>query len=63
MVYDEEKVILGLSLYIASFVGDLFDGIAARKFNQCSKFGGENIYYSFMLFVSIFSCSVIHVWK
>uniref|UniRef100_A0A7S0BXN6 CDP-diacylglycerol--inositol 3-phosphatidyltransferase n=1 Tax=Proboscia inermis TaxID=420281 RepID=A0A7S0BXN6_9STRA len=27
-------------LYIASFVGDLFDGAAARFFNQCSEFGG-----------------------
>jgi len=27
-------------LYLGSFVGDLFDGIAARKFNQCSTFGG-----------------------
>ncbi len=27
-------------LYIASFTLDLFDGMAARKFNQCSDFGG-----------------------
>ena len=27
-------------LYVASFAGDLVDGLAARKFNQCSKFGG-----------------------
>ena len=27
-------------LYVSSFVGDLFDGMAARKFNQCSEFGG-----------------------
>ena len=27
-------------MYIASFVGDLFDGMAARKFNQSSSFGG-----------------------
>ncbi|KAL7521551.1 hypothetical protein ACHAWX_006229 [Stephanocyclus meneghinianus] len=27
-------------LYVSSFVGDLFDGMAARKFNQCSAFGG-----------------------
>jgi len=26
--------------YVASFVGDLFDGMAARRFNQCSTFGG-----------------------
>lgn len=25
--------------YVLSFAGDLFDGIAARAFNQCSKFG------------------------
>jgi CDP-diacylglycerol--inositol 3-phosphatidyltransferase len=27
-------------LYCLSFVGDMFDGMAARKFNQCSTFGG-----------------------
>eukprot|EP00562_Extubocellulus_spinifer_P015440 CAMPEP_0178569310 /NCGR_PEP_ID=MMETSP0697-20121206/16417_1 /TAXON_ID=265572 /ORGANISM="Extubocellulus spinifer, Strain CCMP396" /LENGTH=205 /DNA_ID=CAMNT_0020203555 /DNA_START=74 /DNA_END=688 /DNA_ORIENTATION=+ len=26
--------------YVASFVGDLFDGVAARKFDQCSTYGG-----------------------
>mmetsp|Transcript_12771 Transcript_12771/g.19222 ORF Transcript_12771/g.19222 Transcript_12771/m.19222 type:complete len:243 (-) Transcript_12771:243-971(-) len=26
--------------YVSSFVGDLFDGMAARKFDQCSAFGG-----------------------
>mmetsp|Transcript_12246 Transcript_12246/g.17965 ORF Transcript_12246/g.17965 Transcript_12246/m.17965 type:complete len:221 (-) Transcript_12246:2143-2805(-) len=31
---------IAISLYIASFAGDLFDGLAARKFNQCSTFGG-----------------------
>lgn len=27
-------------MYLTSFILDLFDGIAARKFNQCSDFGG-----------------------
>jgi CDP-diacylglycerol--inositol 3-phosphatidyltransferase len=31
---------LAISLYVSSFIGDLFDGMAARKFNQCSTFGG-----------------------
>lgn len=26
--------------YLAAFTGDLFDGMAARYFNQCSNFGG-----------------------
>lgn len=26
--------------YLASFILDLFDGMAARKFDQCSEFGG-----------------------
>jgi len=29
-----------IGLYISSFVGDLFDGMAARRFNQSSTFGG-----------------------
>lgn len=32
--------ILAISCYVASFVGDMFDGMAARKYNQCSAFGG-----------------------
>ena len=32
--------ITAIVLYILSFVGDLFDGMAARKFDQSSKFGG-----------------------
>ena len=28
-----------ITLYILSFAGDLFDGWAARKFNQCSDYG------------------------
>ena len=31
---------IAIVCYISSFVGDLFDGMAARKFNQCSTFGG-----------------------
>jgi CDP-diacylglycerol--inositol 3-phosphatidyltransferase len=31
---------LATLLYIASFVGDLFDGMAARKLGQTSTFGG-----------------------
>ena len=31
---------IAIICYISSFVGDLFDGMAARKFNQCSTFGG-----------------------
>jgi len=32
--------VVGIICYVASFVGDLFDGMAARKFDQCSSFGG-----------------------
>merc|ERR1711862_1072698 len=35
-----ELWIIASTLYIASFVGDLFDGLAARRFDQCSKLGG-----------------------
>ena len=31
---------LAIVLYVASFVGDLFDGMAARKLGQTSTFGG-----------------------
>jgi len=31
---------IALVLYVSSFVGDLFDGMAARRFDQCSTFGG-----------------------
>lgn len=30
----------GILLYLGSFVGDLVDGVAARKLNQTSSFGG-----------------------
>jgi len=32
--------LIAILLYIGSFIGDLFDGYVARKFNQCSTFGG-----------------------
>jgi CDP-diacylglycerol--inositol 3-phosphatidyltransferase len=32
--------LLAICFYVASFVGDLFDGMAARKFQQSSTFGG-----------------------
>merc|ERR1712194_25533 len=35
-----ERWILCITLYITSFVLDLFDGMAARYFNQCSALGG-----------------------
>jgi len=31
---------LAIALYLGNFVGDLVDGWAARKLNQCSSFGG-----------------------
>ena len=39
-ILPELLYIEGISLYVLSFVGDLFDGMAARKFHQTSKFGG-----------------------
>eukprot|EP00980_Cylindrotheca_fusiformis_P017586 scaffold5517_cov135-Cylindrotheca_fusiformis.AAC.16 len=32
--------LLAISMYLASFVGDLFDGLVARKLDQTSEFGG-----------------------
>ena len=32
--------VVAIALYIGSFVGDLFDGLVARKLNQTSTFGG-----------------------
>ena len=32
--------VLAIALYVGSFVGDLFDGLVARKLNQTSTFGG-----------------------
>ena len=40
MIFQPSRWFLALWLYIASFVGDLFDGLAARKFDQCSTYGG-----------------------
>mmetsp|Transcript_22847 Transcript_22847/g.21971 ORF Transcript_22847/g.21971 Transcript_22847/m.21971 type:complete len:237 (-) Transcript_22847:71-781(-) len=40
MIAAPHQWLLAIILYICSFVGDLFDGMAARKLNQCSTFGG-----------------------
>lgn len=40
MICFPQMWITAIILYVSSFVGDLFDGMAARKFNQCSLFGG-----------------------
>lgn len=40
MISSPDHWILAIVLYVASFVGDLFDGMAARRFDQCSVFGG-----------------------
>jgi len=39
-VRNGEMWLLATILYITSFAGDLFDGYAARRFDQCSTFGG-----------------------
>lgn len=40
MICFSEYWLLAIILYVSSFVGDLVDGMAARKFHQCSTFGG-----------------------
>jgi CDP-diacylglycerol--inositol 3-phosphatidyltransferase len=40
MICYPQRWIVAITLYVLSFVGDLFDGLAARKFDQCSTFGG-----------------------
>ena len=40
MIRFPDRWIIAIILYVSSFVGDLFDGLAARKFDQCSIFGG-----------------------
>jgi CDP-diacylglycerol--inositol 3-phosphatidyltransferase len=40
MIAFRELWLEAIILYLASFVGDLFDGLVARKLNQCSQFGG-----------------------
>jgi phosphatidylglycerophosphate synthase len=40
MIAFPERWFLATWLYIFSFVGDLFDGMVARKLNQTSEFGG-----------------------
>jgi CDP-diacylglycerol--inositol 3-phosphatidyltransferase len=32
--------LFAIILYLLNFIGDLFDGLVARKLNQCSSFGG-----------------------
>ncbi|KAL7547389.1 hypothetical protein ACHAWF_010699 [Thalassiosira exigua] len=40
MICRPDRWVVGIGCYVASFVGDLFDGMAARKFDQSSAFGG-----------------------
>jgi hypothetical protein len=40
MICFPRRWIIAIILYVSSFVGDLFDGLAARKLDQCSLFGG-----------------------
>lgn len=40
MIFVPDQWFLAIVSYIYSFAADLFDGMAARKFNQCSSFGG-----------------------
>mmetsp|Transcript_9040 Transcript_9040/g.19268 ORF Transcript_9040/g.19268 Transcript_9040/m.19268 type:complete len:227 (-) Transcript_9040:129-809(-) len=40
MICFPEQWVVAAVLYVSSFVGDLFDGMAARKFDQSSTFGG-----------------------
>ena len=40
MICSPEHWVVAIACYVTSFVGDLFDGMAARKFDQCSTFGG-----------------------
>lgn len=40
MIFSPTSYILSSVLYLSSFIGDLFDGMVARKYNQTSTFGG-----------------------
>jgi CDP-diacylglycerol--inositol 3-phosphatidyltransferase len=40
MILSPTSFILSSVLYLSSFIGDLFDGMVARKYNQTSTFGG-----------------------
>ena len=40
MICHPSRWLIATVLYVSSFVGDLFDGLAARKFDQCSTYGG-----------------------
>ena len=35
-----QQWLLAIGLYLLNFIGDLFDGLVARKLDQCSSFGG-----------------------
>ena len=40
MIYQPDRWLLALHLYVAAFAGDLFDGLIARSLDQCSSYGG-----------------------
>jgi len=40
MIFIPDQWLLAIASYIYSFTADLFDGMAARRFNQSSNFGG-----------------------
>lgn len=40
MVFLPEYWLLSVFLYLSNFIGDLFDGLVARKLDQCSTYGG-----------------------
>eukprot|EP00558_Chaetoceros_sp_UNC1202_P004649 CAMPEP_0197239118 /NCGR_PEP_ID=MMETSP1429-20130617/5632_1 /TAXON_ID=49237 /ORGANISM="Chaetoceros sp., Strain UNC1202" /LENGTH=236 /DNA_ID=CAMNT_0042698463 /DNA_START=49 /DNA_END=759 /DNA_ORIENTATION=+ len=40
MIFAPNQWFMATMSYIYSFAADLFDGMAARRFNQCSAFGG-----------------------
>lgn len=40
MICRPDKWFLAITLYLSNFAGDLADGWAARRLNQCSSFGG-----------------------
>mmetsp|Transcript_12484 Transcript_12484/g.18200 ORF Transcript_12484/g.18200 Transcript_12484/m.18200 type:complete len:229 (+) Transcript_12484:115-801(+) len=40
MIFSPDQWQLATAAYLYSFAADLFDGMAARKYDQCSSFGG-----------------------
>ena len=40
MMSQKDYWLLAIVLYLANFIGDLFDGLVARKLDQCSTYGG-----------------------